>query len=124
MGEESACGSSEFRHPLSRFPLWGKAGAGGFPPSRRHAARQQKTLARIEHPLIAQIHDAGTLDDGTPWFVMEYVEGRPITDYCREHASSIDERLRLFRSACAPSVKGTVATGRFNVWCRRPLRNP
>jgi hypothetical protein len=48
MGEESACGSSEFRHPLSRFPLWGKAGAGGFPPSRRHAARQQKTLARID----------------------------------------------------------------------------
>ena len=91
---------------------------------RERFAREQKTLARIEHPLIAQIHDAGTLDDGTPWFVMEYVEGRPITDYCREHASSIDERLRLFRSACAPSVKGTVATGRFNVWCRRPLRNP
>jgi hypothetical protein len=34
--------------PLSRFPLWGKAGAGGFPPRRRHATRQQKTLARID----------------------------------------------------------------------------
>jgi hypothetical protein len=33
--------------PLSRFPLRGKAGAGGFPPSRWHAARQQKALARI-----------------------------------------------------------------------------
>jgi hypothetical protein len=48
MREESACGSSEFRHPLSRFPLWGKAGAGGFPPRRRHATCQQKTLARID----------------------------------------------------------------------------
>ena len=35
-----------------------------------------------------------------PWFAMEYVEGLPITDYCRERACSMDERLRLFRSVC------------------------
>jgi len=70
------------------------------PDRRRRFASEQKTLAQLQHPLIAQIHDAGTLDDGTPWFVMEYVEGRPITDYCQEHASSINERLRLFRSVC------------------------
>jgi len=39
---ELACGSKEFDLPLSRFPLRGKAGAGGFPPRRKHAARQPK----------------------------------------------------------------------------------
>jgi hypothetical protein len=41
-----ACGK-ESERPLSRFPLRGKAGAGGFPPRRKHASRQHKTLARI-----------------------------------------------------------------------------
>lgn len=70
------------------------------PDRRMRFAREQKTLAKLVHPLIAQIHDADTLDDGTPWFAMEYVEGKPITDYCRERACVIDERLRLFRSVC------------------------
>ena len=43
-----ACGSQEAERPLSRFPLRGKAGAGGFPPRRWHAARQQKALSRID----------------------------------------------------------------------------
>jgi serine/threonine protein kinase len=74
---------------------------GSLSPERlQRFAVEQKTLARLEHPLIARIHDAGTLDDGTPWFVMEYVEGKPITDYCRERCLSLDERLRLFRSVC------------------------
>src|SRR5580698_1544726 len=70
------------------------------PDRRKRFAAEQKTLARLEHPSIARIHDADTLEDGTPWFAMEYVEGRSITDYCREHACSIGERLRLFRSVC------------------------
>ena len=52
------------------------------------------------HPLIAQIHDADTLADGTPWFAMEYVEGLRISDYCRERDCSLAERMRLFRSVC------------------------
>ncbi|MGD0134573.1 MAG: protein kinase, partial [Bryobacteraceae bacterium] len=52
------------------------------PDRRRRFASEQKTLAKLQHPFIAQIHDAGTLDDGAPWFVMEYVEGRRITDFC------------------------------------------
>jgi serine/threonine-protein kinase len=70
------------------------------PDRRRRFAREQKTLAQLTHPLIAQIHDADTLDDGTPWFAMEYVEGKPITEYCRERACSIEARLRLFRLVC------------------------
>lgn len=68
------------------------------PDRRQRFASEQKTLARLEHPLIAQIHDAGTLDDGTPWFVMEYVEGTPVTEYCREHGLGVEQKLRLFRT--------------------------
>lgn len=70
------------------------------PARRRRFAREQRLLGRLVHPLIAQIHDADTLDDGTPWFAMEFVEGKPLTDYCRDRACSIAERLRLFRSVC------------------------
>jgi serine/threonine protein kinase/tetratricopeptide (TPR) repeat protein len=70
------------------------------PARRRRFAREQRMLGRLVHPLIAQIHDADTLDDGTPWFAMEFVEGKPLTDYCRDRGCSIAERLRLFRSVC------------------------
>jgi len=70
------------------------------PARRERFAGEQRTLAQLEHPLIARIYDADTLPDGTPWFSMEYVEGMPITDYCRARACAIVERLRLFRSVC------------------------
>lgn len=70
-------------------------------PSRRERfASEQRTLAQLNHPSIARLYDAATMDDGTPYFVMEYVEGIPLTRYCREHGCSIEERLRLFRSVC------------------------
>jgi serine/threonine protein kinase/tetratricopeptide (TPR) repeat protein len=70
------------------------------PARQRRFIREQRTLARLVHPLIAQIHDANTLDDGTLWFAMEFVEGKPLTTYCREIDCSIDEQLRLFRAGC------------------------
>ena len=70
------------------------------PARRERFAAEQRTLAQLNHPSIARIYDAATLDDGTPWFVMEYVEGVPLTRYCREHGCSIVERLQLFRSVC------------------------
>jgi serine/threonine-protein kinase len=70
------------------------------PARRERFAAEQRTLAQLNHPLIARLYDAGTLSDGTPWFVMEYVEGVPLTTYCRTHTLSIVERLRLFRSIC------------------------
>jgi serine/threonine-protein kinase len=70
-------------------------------PSRRERfAAEQRTLAQLNHPSIARLYDADTLADGTPWFVMEYVEGMPLTAYCDTHASTIPERLRLFREVC------------------------
>ena len=70
------------------------------PARRERFASEQRTLAQLNHPSIARLYDADTLDDGTPWFVMEYVEGIPLTDYCSEHASSVEDRLHLFRAVC------------------------
>ena len=70
------------------------------PARRERFASEQRTLAQLNHPSIARIYDADTLDDGTPWFVMEYVEGIPLTDYCSERASSVEDRLHLFRAVC------------------------
>src|SRR3989454_1722418 len=70
------------------------------PDRRERFASEQRTLAQLNHPAIARLYDASTLPDGTPWFVMEYVEGVPLTKFCEEHASSIPERLRLFRAVC------------------------
>jgi eukaryotic-like serine/threonine-protein kinase len=61
---------------------------------------EQRTLATLNHPSIAQLHDAGALSDGTPWIVMEYVDGVPLTEYCRKRSLSISERLLLFRVVC------------------------
>jgi serine/threonine protein kinase len=67
-------------------------------PSRRERfTAEQRTLAQLNHPSIARLYDANTLPDGTPWFVMEYVDGLPITDYCSRNHCSADERLKLIR---------------------------
>ena len=50
--------------------------------------QERRVLARMDHPGIARILDAGAADDGTPYFVMEYVEGVPITTYCDQRRLS------------------------------------
>jgi len=74
--------------------------AGLSPARRERFAREIKTLAKLKHPYIARLYDAGALADGTPWFVMEYVEGLRFTEYCRQVERPIEERLRLFRKVC------------------------
>src|SRR5581483_4141805 len=70
------------------------------PARRERFASEQRLLAQLHHPSIAQIYDADSLQDGTPFFVMEYVEGVPITAYCEQNRCSIERRLQLFRSIC------------------------
>jgi eukaryotic-like serine/threonine-protein kinase len=70
------------------------------PARRERFASEQRMLAQLTHPSIARLYDADTLPDGTPWFVMEYVEGVPLTEYCQKHSCSIEHRLHLFRSVC------------------------
>ena len=70
-------------------------------PSRRQRfAAEQRTLARLNHPSIARLFDAGTLGDGTPWIVMEFVEGVPLTDHVRTAPFPVEARLRLFLDVC------------------------
>ena len=66
---------------------------------RRFQAERQ-SLALMDHPAIAKVFDAGATPDGQPYFVMEYVPGEPITDYCDRKKLSIRERLELFVKAC------------------------
>ncbi|MBL0157232.1 MAG: serine/threonine protein kinase [Bryobacterales bacterium] len=71
------------------------------PARRERFSLEQRTLARLDHPNIARLLDADTLPDGTPFFVMEYVDGEPLDgDYCDRHGCSLAQRLRLFRSVC------------------------
>jgi serine/threonine-protein kinase len=70
------------------------------PARRERFLSEQRTLAQMNHAAIARLYDADTLPDGTPWFVMEYVDGRPLTEYCWQRRSSIRERLQLFRAVC------------------------
>ena len=62
--------------------------------------QERQILAALEHPNIAHLLDGGTTAGGVPYLVMEYVEGTPIDEYCREHNLPIDARLRLFLQLC------------------------
>jgi eukaryotic-like serine/threonine-protein kinase len=68
--------------------------------SRARFDIERTALARLEHPAIARLIDAGVTDDKLPWYVMEFVEGLPIDRYCDEKQLSLDARLRLLMSVC------------------------
>jgi tetratricopeptide (TPR) repeat protein len=68
-----------------------------------HVARfniEQQALARMSHPAIAQVYDAGTTHDGRPFFAMEHVPGLPITAFCNEQGLGLRQRLELFAKVC------------------------
>ncbi|HUD40653.1 MAG TPA: serine/threonine-protein kinase [Dokdonella sp.] len=62
--------------------------------------REQRLLARLDHPGIARLLDAGSAPGGRPYMVMEFVAGAPLTEHVRQHAMGIDARLALFRQVC------------------------
>jgi eukaryotic-like serine/threonine-protein kinase len=61
---------------------------------------ERQALALMEHSSIARVLDAGATPQGRPYFVMEYVRGEPLTDYCVKHRLSIGARLDLFAQVC------------------------
>jgi eukaryotic-like serine/threonine-protein kinase len=61
---------------------------------------ERQSVAIMDHPAIAKVFDAGATPQGQPYFVMEYVPGLPITDYCDQHKLKIQQRLELFIQAC------------------------
>jgi serine/threonine protein kinase len=67
----------------------------------RHFRNERQILANFDHPNIARLLDGGSTEGGLPYFVMEYVEGKPIDQYCDENKLSITHRLELFQQVCA-----------------------
>ncbi len=61
---------------------------------------ERQALAMMDHPSIAKVYDAGATERGRPYFVMEYVKGIPITEYCDTHRLNNRERLELFQEVC------------------------
>ena len=61
---------------------------------------ERQILASLDHPNIARLIDAGTSEDGRPYFVMEYIEGEPIDEYADARRLTVGERLRLFLQVC------------------------
>src|SRR5881296_2648618 len=61
---------------------------------------ERQALAVMDHPNIAKVYNAGATEAGRPYFVMEWVDGVPITEYCDAHQLTIPHRLELFISIC------------------------
>ena len=123
----SAAALKEGQEFAQRFHLIRKLGEGGmgqvwlaeqtFPVRRQVALKmikagmydeavverfqsERQSLAIMEHPAIAKVFDAGTTPQGQPYFVMEYVPGLPITEYCDRKKLTIRDRLELFIETC------------------------
>src|SRR5690348_7311782 len=67
----------------------------------RRFRNERQILARLEHPNIARLIDGGTTENALPYFVMEYVEGKPLDEYAAEHDLDTSERIEIFLRVCA-----------------------
>jgi serine/threonine protein kinase/tetratricopeptide (TPR) repeat protein len=67
----------------------------------RRFMMERQILANLEHPNIARLLEGGSTPDGLPYFVMEYIEGQPITDYCDTRRFATTQRLELFQQICS-----------------------
>mgnify|MGYP001798045512 CR=1 FL=1 len=68
--------------------------------AKARVVAERQILASLNHPNIAKLIDGGVTDDGLPFFVMEYIEGENIADYCANNALSNREILRLIMTVC------------------------
>ena len=71
------------------------------PRLRQRFEAERRLLAKMDHPGIAAVYDAGEAQDGSLYFIMELVEGEPIADWCDRHRLPIQARLGLIRQVCA-----------------------
>lgn len=76
--------------------------SGVFSPQVQSRLRtERQILAKLQHPNIARLLDGGRASDGTPYLVMEYIDGEPIDTYCDRRRLSLEDRLQLVRTVCA-----------------------
>lgn len=85
--------------------------------SRQRFYRERDILAALDHPNIARLLDAGVTAEGWPYLVMEFIEGRPIDEYCDEHLPTLDERL-----AISKSLVGAVAHAHAHLVIHRDIK--
>ena len=78
---------------------------------------ERQILAELNHPNIAKLLDGGTTAKGLPYFVLEYIDGLPITKYCETHGLDLNKRLRLFREVC-----GAVSYAHQNLVIHRDIK--
>lgn len=84
---------------------------------REMFGREREIQARLDHPNIAHVIDAGSTDDDIPYLVMEYVDGLPIDVFCQENELKLHDRLKLFNKVC-----GAVAFAHRNLVIHRDLK--
>jgi non-specific serine/threonine protein kinase/serine/threonine-protein kinase len=92
-------------------------GETGSEYAERRFRQERQILARLQHPNIASVLDGGATEEGQPYLVMEYVEGRPITTYCDEQGLGTRERLSMFITVC-----GAVQYAHQNLVVHRDLK--
>src|SRR5262249_53878422 len=67
----------------------------------RHFDTERQMLAHLDRPSIAKLLDGGTTPDGRPYFVMDFIAGTPIDEYCDAHKLTVRERLDVFLTVCS-----------------------
>src|SRR6476646_5516709 len=85
--------------------------------TRARFLREREILARLVHPHVAQLHDGGVADDGSPYFTLEYVAGEPITRWCDARHLDVRARLALLLQVCS-----AVAYAHRNLVVHRDLK--
>lgn len=91
---------------------------GLFSPQIQSRLRMERQiLATLQHPNIARLLDGGRAPDGTPYLVMEYIDGEPIDTYCDRRRLSLEARLQLIRTIC-----GAVHYAHQNLIVHRDLK--
>ena len=71
-----------------------------LPESVTRFEAERQSMAIMDHPHIAKIFSAGSTDAGNPYFVMEFIDGTSLTEFCDTHQLIVDERLELFARVC------------------------
>lgn len=66
----------------------------------RRLQTEQRILARLQHKNIAQLIDAGVTEESRPYFILEYIDGNPLLEWCNEQRLSFSERLKIFEQVC------------------------